>query len=302
MKIAVITGATSGIGFATCAELLQRGFKIIGVGRNADTSSRAKQELVKNGADVNNIEFFYGDLSVQAEVRKVAEQIKKYLDDNNEGKLDVLVNNAGCVRSSYTPTVDGIEMQFAVNHLAGFIFIQVLMPCVVASKGRILFTSSGSHKMKRMHWKDVMYKKFYNPLLVYKQSKLCNMLLAYAINERFGDKGVHAYGIDPGLVNTSIGLKNTKGIVKFVWGMRQKSGVEPTVSAKTYGMLATIEPAPSDLYFKFEKAQKYSRQVNHENADRLWALSEELTKVKENENAPTEKGNTAEDSSDNSTN
>lgn len=183
------------------------------------------------------------------------------------------------MRSCYTTTEDGYETAFAVNHLAGFLLTYLLMPGLIAGRGRVLTTSSASHKMMKMRWKDIMFRHGYNPLLVYKQSKLCNMLLAYGLNERFGSSGVSAYGIDPGLVKTDIGLKNTGGIVKAVWKLRQKGGVSPEIPAKTYAFLCGGPEPPKGLYYRLCREERYSREINKQNADKLWELSEQLCGV-----------------------
>jgi NAD(P)-dependent dehydrogenase (short-subunit alcohol dehydrogenase family) len=215
----------------------------------------------------------------------VGNEIMEYIDNECGGELSALINNAGCVRSFYMTTEDGYETQFAVNHLAGFLLTYVLIPCLIKGNGRVLMTSSASHKMMKMRWKDVMFKKRYSPLMAYKQSKLANMLFAYGLNERFGKHGVRAYGIDPGLVRTDIGLKNTAGIVRLVWKFRRKSGVSPKIPAETYAFVCGRPEAPEGLYYYLGGEAKYSRQVCKQNADRLWALSEQLCGIKFREEA-----------------
>ena len=103
-----------------------------------------------------------------------------------------------------------------------------------------------------------MMRKHYNPLLAYKQSKLCNMLFAQGLNDRYGTQGLHAYGVDPGLVNTDIGNKTT-GIVDFVWKFRKRFGVPPTVPAQDYLYLCEQCEPPAGLYFHHGKSKKYSK-------------------------------------------
>jgi len=130
-----------------------------------------------------------------------------------------------------------------------------------------------------MRWKDIMFKRGYNPLLVYKQSKLANMLFAYGLNDRFANLGIAAYGIDPGLVKTDIGFKNTGGIVKLVWKLRQAGGVSADIPAKIYSFLLNQAEPPKGLYYDKTGEAHHSRQVTKENADKLWALSEQLCGV-----------------------
>jgi NAD(P)-dependent dehydrogenase (short-subunit alcohol dehydrogenase family) len=138
-------------------------------------------------------------------------------------------------------------------------------------------TSSGSHKRMKVHWKDIMYKHGYNPLLAYKQAKLCNMLFAFGLNERFCSSGIRAYGIDPGLVKTDIGLKQTGGLVRLVWQLRKRRGVDTSIPARTYAHVLEEEKAPEGLYYYLCKEAPFSKEVNKANADRLWSLSEQLS-------------------------
>ncbi len=279
MKTAVVTGATSGIGLAVCAELAALGFAVVGVGQSEERCASAASGLAAAYPDVP-ILFFRADLSRQAEVARVGGEIREYLEDRRFGRLEALINNAGCVRGRYTTTEDGYETVFAVNHLAGFMLSGMLMPCLISAKGRILMTSSGSHKGTRPRWSDMMLKRGYNPLFAYKQSKLCNLLFAYGLNERFGKLGISAYGIDPGLVKTDIGFKNAGGIVALVWKLRHRRGVPPELPAKIYARVCLEAEAPKGLYYGMSGEEKYSRQVNKRNADRLWELSERLCGMK----------------------
>lgn len=274
MKTVVITGATSGIGFAVCRELAATGYSIIGVGRSEENCQKALALLKQSNPDAS-IKFFCADLMQQAAVVQVASDIKDYIINCCGGRLYALINNAGCVKSWYTTTQDGYEQQFALNHLAPFLLTYSLLP-YLRDGGRVLITSSNSHKMMRIHWKDVMFRRGYNPLLAYKQSKLCNMLFAYGLNDRYAHMGIHAYGIDPGLVATDIGLKETGSLVRLIWKLRKNSGVQPDVPAKTYKWILDQEVAPDGLYYYLCKKTEHSSQVTKENADRLWALSEQL--------------------------
>lgn len=279
MKTVVVTGATSGIGLAVCRELAASNYRIIGVGRSDENCKRALELLKQVYPDVP-IVFFSGDLLRQTEVLKVCNEIREYIEAKCDGQLYGLINNAGCVRSYYMTTEDGYEQQFAVNHIAGFLITYYLMEYLIKGNGRILITSSASHKWMKMHWNDIMFKHGYNPLLVYKQSKLANLLFAFGLNDRFGNRGISAYGIDPGLVNTDIGLKNTSGIVNMVWKLRQRAGVSAEISAKIYSSLLNQSEPPRGLYYDKLGEATYSRQVNKENSDRLWTLSEQLCGIK----------------------
>jgi len=275
MKTVVITGASSGIGLEISRLLARKGFNVLGVGRSEANCRRAEEMILSGNANAK-FTCYVADLIQQREVVKVADEILSYLDGNCNGELHALINNAGCVRSWYMTTEEGYEQQFALNHLAGFLLTYKLLPALKKARGRVIMTGSQSHKGIRIHWNDVMLRRRYNPLTAYKQSKLCNILFAKGLNDRYASAGIRAYVVDPGLVNTDIGNKETGALVNFIWSLRKRHGVSPEIPAKTYAFLCEQEPTPEGLYYYLCKEKSYSRQVTAENANRLFGLSERL--------------------------
>lgn len=274
MKTIVITGASSGIGFEI-ARLLSKNYFIIGIGHSKTNCEHAKELILSENPNAK-IVYFIADLIQQNEVNRVADEVAAFLESSNNSELYGLINNAGCVRSWYTTSDEGYEQQFSLNHLAGFLLTYRLLPFIIKVKGRIIMTGSQSHKGIKMHWNDVMLRKRYNPLTAYKQSKLCNILFAKGLNERLTDTGITAYVVDPGLVKTDIGNKQTGGLVNLIWSIRKKHGVSPDVPAKTYAFLLDKHPSPPGLYYCSCKEKEYSGQVTDNNADKLFALSHNL--------------------------
>jgi NAD(P)-dependent dehydrogenase (short-subunit alcohol dehydrogenase family) len=279
MKTVVVTGATSGIGFAVCAELLKRGCRVVGLGRSRENCRAAREKLLLINPAYDVI-IFWGDLMQQTEVVRLAGMIKNDLLSNNGGKLDALVNNAGCFRSWYMTTGEGYEQQFALNHLSGFLLTHELFEPLIKGGGVILFTSSGSHKLMKMIWQDLMFQRRYRPLFAYKQSKLCNMLTAFELNNRYAGLGIRAYGIDPGLVRTEIGSKNTGKLADFIWKRRSRHGVDPSVPARIYGDIICAEQKAVGLYHGIGGPRKHSGEVNRQNAAKLFEISENLCRIR----------------------
>jgi NAD(P)-dependent dehydrogenase (short-subunit alcohol dehydrogenase family) len=233
-RVIVITGATSGIGFAAAKKFIQMGAAVIGIGRS--------QESCRKAAEKNkNMTYIAADLSSQKQVRDAAARITSIADTRYNGKIDVLINNAGTFSDWYRATEDGYELQFAVNHLAPFLLTNLLLPKLrVSEEGKIITVSSGSHYHTKINWKNPMNRKHYNCINAYKQSKLANVLFSYEINRRFSEQlNIHAYAVDPGLVNTGIGEKRTGGLVKWFWGMRRKHGISPEQASETITYLAS---------------------------------------------------------------
>lgn len=278
MKNVIVTGATSGIGFAVCEALLSSNHKVIGIGRSAESCEKARRSLLEKNANADII-FFSADLMQLEEVKKISSEILEHISMHWNGKLDVLINNAGCVRSRYCTTKEGYEHQFALNHLSSFLLTYYLINPLIKAQGRVVITSSESHKGIKMNWNDLMFTRFYRPLRAYKQSKLANMLFAFGLNDRYSVYGIRAYCVDPGLVNTEIGLKQTFGIVSLVWSLRRKKGVQPDIPAKTYLFLTESETHPEGLNIHNQKQKDYSSYVNRENADKLWKISEKLCSI-----------------------
>lgn len=275
MKTVVITGATSGIGLEVARLLARQGFYVLGVGRNEARCRQAEASIMSEIPDAR-VTYFTADLMHQREVIRVGSEINSLLDEKCNGELHALINNAGCVRSWYMTTEEGYEQQFALNHLAGFLLTHILLPALQKAHGRVIMTGSNSHKGIRMHWNDLMLRRRYNPLTAYKQSKLCNILFAKGLNDRYGASGIRAYVVDPGLVNTDIGNKETGGLVNFIWSLRKSHGTPPSVPAETYGFLCRQEPAPEGLYYYLCEEKAYSKQVTSENARWLFEISERL--------------------------
>ncbi|MEL7610706.1 MAG: SDR family NAD(P)-dependent oxidoreductase [Bacillota bacterium] len=277
MKTAVVTGATSGIGLCVMKTLLEQGWRVLGIGRANERCQTAACTLPKDAA----FHFFRADLMQQSEVRRAADEINAYLEEHGIEGLDALILNAGCTRSSYSTTAEGFEQQFALNYLSGVLLTRLLLPLLLKAKGSVLWTGSNSHKHARVHWEDIMLQRRYNPLIAYKQSKICGLLFSQAFNRRFIKRGVRMYVIDPGLVNTEIGCKDTGSLVRLVWNLRKRGGVPPEVPAQTYAYVLSCDPAPEGLYFYNCAQAPYSKYADDtERAERLFRLSETLCGVR----------------------
>jgi len=275
----IVTGATSGIGYAVCDALIEAKYPVLGVGRDFENCAKAQSALLKKQPNAK-LHFVTADLLHQREVLRAAHEIEKALSDF-DSDIHALINNAGCVRSRYMTTEEGYEHQFALNHLAGFLLTQELLPLIKNRNAAVINTSSASHKMMRINWDDLMYQNKYRPLYAYKQTKLCNMLHVYQLREL----GIRACGVEPGLVRTEIGKKNTSGIVNAVWNIRMKQGISPEESAKIY--LALCENGFPGMYYGIGRASdnisepsarelRANRQVNSANAARLHEISMKL--------------------------
>ncbi len=268
-KIALVTGATSGIGLETAKGLIEKGFIVICTSRSDEKEKKAKNYLGDEAV------FVRVDLSSRESIRKLAVVVKDVLKERG---LDVLINNAGSFYSYYSMSDEGVEKQFAVNTIAPFYLSLLLYDKLKLSSGRIINVSSSSHYGAKIKWNDIQLSRSYGQLRAYKQSKLISVMLSKRFNE-FSNT-IKTYMADPGLVNTEIGLKNTSGIAKFIWKHRKLKGQAPKKGAETSIYLASEEVLPEGLYFKDCNPQKPDKVVdNGEYVERVWEYCQKVAGV-----------------------
>ncbi len=276
-KICVITGATSGIGYATAMSLAGKGATLGLVSRNknkGETTIKAIREKTQN----KNIELFVADLSSQAEIRRLASEIiLKY------PHIDVLINNAGAINPDKIETVDGIETTFAVNHLAYFLLTNLLLDKLKAApKARIVNVASQASMMGKINFDDLNYRKSYSAMKTYSQSKLANIMFTYELDKRLKGTNVVVNCLHPGVIRTNFG-KGLKGFTGAVF--QNLGGLMRTAEkgAETVLWLASSKEAEnvSGKYFK-DKAEIKSNKLSYDSEvqKKLWEVSEQLTNKK----------------------
>ena len=279
-KTYVVTGATSGIGLAVTEMLLKRGASVIGVGRSIDRCREAEHHLEQD-YPAGRIKYLVANLAEQREVRSLAGRIHNLLESWGVTVLDGLVNNAGTFTYWFTQTSDGIETQWAVNHLAPFLLTRELLPLLKAAPfARVVTVSSDSHYGARLNWDDPQLRHHYTGLQAYGNTKLANILFTIELNRQLGsESNIKAFAADPGLVKTNIGFKGTPFLVRWVWKLRRSAGNPPEMAAQGIVFLLT-EPSIQDsteIYWKSGQPKKPSRNsLDPSSASRLWALSSRI--------------------------
>lgn len=281
-KACVVTGATAGMGLYTAKELAKKGAVVIGTGRNAERCEKARREVLAEAPEAD-VTYLTADLASQGQIRRLASDILEILDQKTSGGLYCLVNNAGTFASKYTKTEDGVEMQLAVNFIAPFLLTHLLFPALLKCPGaRVLTVSSESHYKTPVNWKNPQLRHCYVSIWAYKQSKLFTVLFMRALDRRVRDKGVRAFAVDPGLVSTDIGFKDTDFVSRLVWHIRKKMAVPIAEGAATSVLLACGPvPACEEVYWRECRECRAARNsYSGENMRRVWEIGEKFSGVR----------------------
>jgi NAD(P)-dependent dehydrogenase (short-subunit alcohol dehydrogenase family) len=278
-KTCMVTGATSGLGAATAAGLARRGATVVLVGRDRDKCAAVMDRLrLETGSAT--VEFLLADLSSQSDIRALVRRFHESHD-----RLDVLINNAAGIFMTRRLTVDGLEMTFALNHLAYFLLSTLLLDTLEASApSRIINVSSAGHQLAAgLPFDDLQGEQIYRGFQRYHQSKLANLLFTHELARRLTGTGVTVNALDPGIVATNLGRNNrwtwrlVKPLFDLLFRMRY---VSPEEGARTAIHLAVAPDLAgvTGLYFANEKPAASSQAARDEAAGRrLWRVSEELT-------------------------
>jgi NAD(P)-dependent dehydrogenase (short-subunit alcohol dehydrogenase family) len=270
-KTVVITGATSGIGEVAALNLAEKGARIVFIARD---KKRADVLLGKFPGGAPHA-YHLADLSTIESVKRVGAAIAEAVP-----KIDVLMNNAGAIFAKRSLTADGLEMTFAVNHMAYFVLTHALLGNVKAAApgARIISTSSQMHASGRLDFDDLQVKRGYTAWDAYANSKLANVLFTRALAKRLEGSGVTANCLHPGFVNTRFG-DLSGGAVAPALKLAKLSAIPPARGAETMIWLASSPDAAqyNGRYFDRSKPVTPGAQAQDDAAaERLWIESMRL--------------------------
>jgi NAD(P)-dependent dehydrogenase (short-subunit alcohol dehydrogenase family) len=271
-KQILITGATNGIGLAAAVKLAALGANVAIVGRSETRTKIAAAQVRAAAGKGATVGTLLADLSSQAAVRKLAaEVLARY------PKLDVLINNAGAMYTTRQVTNDGIELTWAVNHLAPLLLTTLLLDRLKASTpSRIITTASEAHQGADIPFDDLNADKSYGGFARYKQTKLANILITSELARRLEGSGVTAHCFHPGLVAS--GFNRNNGLLMNL-AMTTLWPVSRSVEkgAETLVWLATspdVDRTNGGYYVDMEWVAPSPQAQDVQSARRLWEVSE----------------------------
>jgi len=259
-KACLVTGATSGIGRETAAQLAALGAAVTIVARDEARGAAAAAE-VRGRVPLAQVEAMTADLSSPAQVRRLAAEVQARL-----GRLDVLVNNAGVISLHRQLTPDGLEVTFATNHLGPFLLTSLLRGLLERSApARVVTVSSVAHRQAGNGQ-------------AYPLSKLLNILFTTELARRLAGTGVTANCLHPGFVRTALGREVT-GIPGAAMGLALRLRPGPAAGARTAVYLASapeVAGMTGGYFVKSRLSRPSALARDTRAAARLWALSAEL--------------------------
>ena len=232
-KIAIVTGANSGMGMATVKALSDMGAEVIMLCRNEKRGKEALAKLKENKD--RKLKLILCDLGDYHSINLFAERVKE-----EHGKVDILVNNAGFISLNRQVTKEGLERQFGTNHIGHFLLTMKLVG-LMNPGSRIVNVASGAHKTGKIHFDDINLTRRFNVIKAYSQSKLANVLFTRELAKRLESRGITVNCCHPGAVATNIGIDRETGFGKTVTGMLKSFFQTPEKGASTAIFLATDE-------------------------------------------------------------
>ena len=284
-KVIMITGANSGLGFQTAKILCHKGAHVLMACRSNEKAESACQ-IILSEKPLGSMEIIQLDLSDLTNISSVIIDLFDRLD-----QLDVLINNAGIMAPPKTLSAQGLEIQFAVNHLAHMALAVRLIPLLAKSKdSRVVTVTSAAQYIARVFWDDLQGEKTYDPWSAYSQSKLLNVMFALELGDRLRKKNVNVKSIlaHPGLAKTELQSKSI--LAKSSWKeeiayklldpifQSAKMGALPQLLAATAPFAKGGEQyCPKYNFRGYPRISRHAKlALDKIERSKLWSISEEL--------------------------
>ena len=274
-KICIVTGASQGIGKETAISLARMGAEVVMVSRDHERAIVARDEITKQTGN-RNIQIELADLSRIDSVRELAKRLS-----SQYSTVDVLINNHGALFNRYLLSVDGLEMNFALNHLSYYLLTNLLLDNLKKSGGRIVNVSAHVHiNIECDFLARPMSPATYNPWDAYCQSKLANILFTYALARRLEGTNTTVNCLHPGSTQT-LALKTAREIYVRLNGpteFPQLMTLEAAAETSLYLATSPEVQGVSGKYFvRCESVPSSDLSYDLSLQEKLWRLSAELT-------------------------
>lgn len=281
-RVAIVTGANSGIGYETARGLARKEVKVVLACRNLRKAEQAKAKIVSeySPARIGVMEI---DVSSLDSVRGFAEQFQRQYD-----RLDLLINNAGIMMSPYKVTEDGFENQLATNYIGHFALTGLLLPMLTATTGsRIVTLSSLSYKWAEIEFDDLHFKQGYSKRRAYGQSKRACLMFAYELQRRLStaDSNTSSVVAHPGLSNTNLD-QYFPALIRPLGALFLQSAEKGALPILYAALGESIRGGEFIGPDGFQQMRGYPTVVDSDEyakdkkvAERLWRVSEEMTDV-----------------------
>lgn len=278
--VAVVTGASSGIGLETAKALAAEGWRVIAHGRDPARSAAALEAILAEAKGVP-VDMIVADLSLMAEVDRMAREITALTD-----RVDALINNAGGSPKEQVVTAEGYEATFTGNHLGHFLLTDRLLPLLRAAAAerpagavRVLNTSSSAHEATPgLDWNDLQLLQNFQPAVAYCNAKLANILFTRELARRLAADRIVVHAMHPGMVDSNFAARTDDNMRAYLEA-RKAEAVTSREGADTLIWLATAdEPGTTTGGYFHQRAPMAVSALAQDraSAERLWAESEAL--------------------------
>lgn len=283
-RIALVTGANSGLGYETTLGLVQQNIKVVMACRNQEKAEKAKTAILQKVPKAD-LEIVLLDLKSLDSVRALAKHCLE-----NYPRLDLLINNAGIMIPPFSKTADGFESQMGVNYFSHFLLTNLLFPLLNSTEdSRVVNLSSIAHKKATINFNNLNAEHHYSKMEAYGQSKLACLMFTYELARRINktNSSVLSVSAHPGVSNTNLGQFIPKWIMTLASPLIPLFTHQPENAAKPTLMAALNKDVKNGDYYgptgfnemKGEpgKVESTHRSQNEQVAKQLWTASEKLT-------------------------